>query len=75
MNYTDLFVYMRAEVTLALLIVLLFLYDLFAGERARRCFTAVVCILLAVEAVVALLPGEAGRSSAGCSATNRCTAS
>ena len=60
MNYTDLFVYMRAEVTLALLIVLLFLYDLFAGERARRCFTAVVCILLAVEAVVALLPGEAG---------------
>ena len=31
MNYTDLFVYMRAEVTLALLIVLLFLYDLFVG--------------------------------------------
>lgn len=60
MNYTDLFVYMRAEVTLALLIVLLFLYDLFAGERARHRFTAVVCILLAVEAVVALLPGEAG---------------
>ncbi len=52
---------MRAEVTLALLIVLLFLYDLFAGNAARR-FSAVVCILLAVEAVVALLPGEAGRA-------------
>ena len=36
MNYTNLFSCMQAEVTLVGVIVLLVLFDLFAGERARR---------------------------------------
>ena len=33
MDYSDIFSYMQAEVTLIAVIVLLFLYDLIAGER------------------------------------------
>lgn len=60
MNYAEIFVFMRAEVTLALVIVLLFLYDLFAGERQRRRFSAVVCGLLVVQTLVNILPGDSG---------------
>ena len=48
MDYSNIFSYMQAEVTLIAVIVLLFLYDLIAGERGRRWFSAVACGLLAV---------------------------
>ena len=47
MDYSNIFSYMQAEVTLIAVIVLLFLYDLIAGERGRRRFSAVACGLLA----------------------------
>ncbi len=56
MNYTNLFSCMQAEVTLVGVIVLLFLFDLFAGERARRRFSAVACGLLLVQLLVNILP-------------------
>ena len=40
MDYSNIFSYMQAEVTLIAVIVLLFLYDLIAGERGRRRFSA-----------------------------------
>ena len=60
MDYTSIFTLMRAEVTLTAILVLVFLYDLVAGERGRRRFSAVVCGLLAVQTAVCLLPGGEG---------------
>jgi len=39
MDYSNIFTSMQAEVTLIAVIVLLFLYDLIAGERGRRRFS------------------------------------
>ena len=49
MDYTSIFTLMRAEVTLTAILVFVFLYDLMAGERARRRFSAVVCCLMVVQ--------------------------
>ena len=65
MDYTSIFTLMRAEVTLTAILVLVFLYDLVAGERGRRRFSAVVCGLLAVQTAVCLLPGGEGESFGG----------
>ena len=35
MNYTDILIYMRHEVTLMAIIIVLFIYDLAAGKRGR----------------------------------------
>ena len=60
MDYTSIFTLMRAEVTLTAILVLLFLYDLLAGERGRRHFTAVASLLLALQAVVTAIPASSG---------------
>ena len=65
MNYTNLFSCMQAEVTLVGVIVLLFLFDLFAGERARRRFSAVACGLLLVQLLVNILPHGEGELFGG----------
>ncbi len=56
---------MQAEVTLIAVIVLLFLYDLIAGERGRRRFSAVACGLLALQVLVNVVPGTAGEVFGG----------
>ena len=61
MDYTSIFTLMRAEVTLTAILVFVFLYDLMAGERARRRFSAVVCCLMVVQVVVNLVPASAIR--------------
>ena len=68
MDYTSIFTLMRAEVTLTAILVFVFLYDLMAGERARRRFSAVVCCLMVVQL-------RGANSSAACSAIRRWTAS
>jgi len=60
MDYANIFLYMRAEVTLTAELVLIFLFDLFAPERMRRHFSAVACGLLVVQLLVNLVPHEAG---------------
>lgn len=65
MDYTSIFTLMRAEVTLTAILVLVFLYDLVAGERGRARFSAVVCGLLAVQTAVCLLPGGEGEAFGG----------
>ena len=66
MDYSNIFTSMQAEVTLIAVIVLLFLYDLIAGERGRRRFSAVACGLLAL---------LRAKCSGACSSTCRCTPS
>ncbi len=65
MDYTSIFTLMRAETVLAAILVLVFLYDLIAGERGRRWFSAVTCGLLVVQAAVCLLPGGEGEAFGG----------
>ena len=65
MDYSNIFTYMQAEVTLIAVIVLLFLYDLIAGERGRRRFSAVACGLLAVQVLCNIVPGTAGEVFGG----------
>ena len=60
MDYANIFLYMRAEVTLTAVLVLIFLFDLFAPERMRRHFSAVACGLLVVQLLVNLVPHETG---------------
>ena len=65
MDYSNIFTSMQAEVTLIAVIVLLFLYDLIAGERGRRRFSAVACGLLAVQVLANVVPGTAGEVFGG----------
>ena len=65
MDYSNIFTSMQAEVTLIAVIVLLFLYDLIAGERGRRRFSAVACGLLALQVAVNVVPGTPGEVFGG----------
>ena len=69
MDYTSIFTLMRAEVTLTAILVFVFLYDLMAGERARRRFSAVVCCLMVVQVVVNLVPAAGGELFGGWTAS------
>ena len=65
MDYTSIFPLMRAELTLMAILVIVFLYDLIAGERGRRWFSAVTCVLLLVQVAVNLVPGPEGELFGG----------
>lgn len=56
-NYLQ-FIYMRPEVSLIAVIVIVFLYDLIAGEKARRHYQFVTCLLLGVNLLINLIPGR-----------------
>ena len=65
MDYTSIFPLMRAELTLTAILVLVFLYDLIAGERGPRWFSAVTCVLLTAQVLVNLIPGPEGELFGG----------
>lgn len=56
MNYTDILIYMRHEVTLMAIIIVLFIYDLAAGRRGRGRFSAVTCCLLLLQTAINIIP-------------------
>ena len=56
MNYTDILIYMRHEVTLMAIIIVLFIYDLAAGKRGRSRFSAVASCLLLVQVALNIVP-------------------
>jgi len=64
MNYSN-FLYMREEISLIVLMVVLFLYDLFAGKKALKFFQPVACILFAIHTVMLLLPRGTGEAFGG----------
>lgn len=55
MDYSQ-FLYMRPELSLIAVIVILFLYDLFAGDKARRFLHPLACLLLVAQIVSNLIP-------------------
>lgn len=65
MDYTSIFPLMRAELTLTAILVLVFLYDLIAGERGHRWFSAVTCVLLTAQVLVNLIPDPEGELFGG----------
>jgi NADH-quinone oxidoreductase subunit N len=55
MDYSQ-FLQMRPELSLIAMIVVLFLYDLFAGENLRKYFQPVTCVLLLVHVIINIVP-------------------
>lgn len=50
------FLHMRPELSLIVAIVILFLYDLFAGEKLRKYIQPLSCILLFIHIVINIIP-------------------
>lgn len=59
------FLWMRDELTLLAVILILFLYDVFGTEKSRRFFSATACTLLAVQTALLFLPALAGEAFGG----------
>lgn len=64
MDYNQ-FLFMREEITLIILLVFLFLFDLFSGVKSRRYFQLVACVLLGVQALAGLRLGVSGEAFGG----------
>lgn len=57
MDYSQ-FLHMRPEISLICVIVILFLYDLFSGEKGRKYFQPLACILLLIHIILNIIPSE-----------------
>ena len=55
MDYSQ-FLIMKDEISLIALMIVLFLFDLIAGQKGRRWFHPVACVLLLVHTLINLLP-------------------
>jgi NADH-quinone oxidoreductase subunit N len=64
MDYSQ-FLNMRPELSLTAVIIILFLYDLFAGRKGRKLFQPVGCILLLIHTAVNIIPSEAAVEAFG----------
>ena len=56
MDYSQ-FLYMKEELSLIAVIVLLLLFDLMAGEKGRKYFSLTACSLLGIHTLINLIPG------------------
>ncbi|MDR1115082.1 MAG: NADH-quinone oxidoreductase subunit N [Tannerella sp.] len=64
MNYSQ-FLQMRPELSLMTVIVILFLYDLYAGKSLRKYFQPVTCILLLAHVIINIIPSGAPSEAFG----------
>lgn len=64
MDYSN-FLYMREELSLVAVMVILLLYDLFAPARSQRRFQLVACLLFGVHTVLNLFPQEEATAFGG----------
>ena len=55
MNFSN-FLLMRQEISLMIVFVVLFLYDVFCSEKGKRHFQLVACTLFAIHAIFGFLP-------------------
>ena len=55
MNFSD-FLLMRQEISLVIVFVILFLYDVFCSEKGKQHFQLVACILFAIHTISGFLP-------------------
>ncbi len=59
------FLLMRHEISLIVVFIILFLYDLFASDDAKRCIQPFACVLFALHTFFCFIPAESGESFAG----------
>ncbi|MDR3328574.1 MAG: NADH-quinone oxidoreductase subunit N [Prevotellaceae bacterium] len=64
MNISD-FLFLRHELSLMAVFVILFIYDVAVGERGKRYFHAVACTLLGLHTALGFVPAEAGAAFGG----------
>ena len=64
MNFSNL-VYMREELSLVVVIVLLLIYDLFATGKGREYFHLLACVLLGVHTLINLCPMQEAQAFGG----------
>lgn len=57
MDYSQ-FLYMKDELSLITVLLIVFLFDLFASEKARKYFQPLACILMAVQVLINIVPGQ-----------------
>lgn len=57
MDYSQ-FLIMREEISLVAVIVLLLLFDLFCGEKARKYFHFTACAILTLQMILNIIPAE-----------------
>lgn len=70
MDYSS-FLEMKAELSLVAVMVILLIYDLFAGEKGMRWFQPLACILVAAQILYNIVPTAMSRFSAGCTSPPR----
>ena len=58
MDYSQ-FQYMRPELSLIVVILIVFFYDLFAGGKQRAYFQPLVCVLMGIHTLLHLIPAAA----------------
>lgn len=57
MDYSQ-FLHMKDELSLVAIFLIIFLFDLFASEKARKYFQPLACILMGVQVLINIIPGE-----------------
>lgn len=64
MDYSQ-FLYMKEEISLVVVIAILFLYDLIAGEKGRKYFSLTACVLLGAHIILNFIPSSSPASAFG----------
>lgn len=64
MDYSQ-FLYMKDELSLIVVLLIVFLFDLFASEKARKYFQPLVCVLMGVQILVNILPEQSAEAFGG----------
>lgn len=57
MDYSQ-FLYMKDELSLIAVLLIVFLFDLFASEKARKYFQPLACVLMGVQILANIVPGQ-----------------
>ena len=64
MDFTN-FLYMKEELSLIAVMVILLLYDVFGSTRSQRHFQLIACILFGLHTIINILPHEASEAFGG----------
>lgn len=64
MDYSN-FLYLKEELSLIVVMVLLLIYDLFGTPKSLKYFQPVACVVFLVHTLINLLPAEAGEAFGG----------
>lgn len=54
----DNFLYMKGELSLVAIIIILFIYDIFGSKKSQQYYQLTACILLAIHTLINLFPGN-----------------